>query len=212
MNTTLLRSTLAAATAGALVLGSAAGAVAAPGKGKGPKTPKPSLTVVNIKGHAPLNVFDIVDDANGVSLRDLKLRATVRDKAKTSVDPAQDTVTITLDAYSKKVSGTELDGFDPITVTLARKNTKSKVNKRYQATHVFTTDEAAALAAVQAANPKAYLCISDADAVGYDAESQSKQTRKRLGKRGKAVRDCVKIINVDPTTTKTTKDDGITTS
>lgn len=213
MNTnSAMRTALAAVAAGALVLGSAGAATADPGKAKGPKAraAKPSLTVVNIKGHSPLNVFDLVADANGVSLRDLKLRATVRDKAKQV--PADSTVTIFLDAYSKKVQGEQLENFDPISVTLVPKATRSKVNKRYEARHTFTPDEAAALAAVQAANPKAYLCISDADLAGYDAESQSKQTRKRLGKRGKAVRDCVKIINVDPTTTDTTKDDGIPTT
>lgn len=210
MNTTL-RTTLAALAAGTLVIGSAAGAAAAPGKGKGPKkAPAPSLQVVNIKGHTALNVWDIVPDANGVSLRDLKLRATVRDKGKAVDDAA--TVTIALDAYTKKVNGAEIDGFEPISVTLAPKATKSKVNKHYEATHVFTPEQAAALVAAEAAPGKAYLCISDADVVGYESMSESKQTRKRLGKRGKAVRDCVKIVNVDPTTTKTTKDDGIKVS
>jgi hypothetical protein len=208
MNTkSAVRTILASVAAGALVLGSAGAATSAP---KAKKSPKPSLQVVNIKGHSPLNVWDVVSDQNGVSLRTLKLRATVRDKAKT-VEAAA-TVTIELDAYTKKVNGVQIDGFEPISVTLTPKATKSKVNRHYEATHVFTAEQAAALVAAEAAPGRAYLCISDADVVGYDAMSESKQTQKRLGKRGKAVRDCVKIVNLDPTTTKTTKDDGIPTS
>ena len=208
MNTpkTGMRTVLAAAAAGALVLGSAAGVSAHPGKGKGPKTPKPQLQVVNIKGHSPLNVFDITtDDGTGMSLRALTLRATVRDRVK-PVDPAA-TVQVTLDAFSKKVAGTELDGFDAFEVTLTPKSTKSKVNKRFEATYTFTPDQAAALAGLLAVDATPYLCIADADVVGYDNETWSNQTKKRLGKKGKAVRDCVKIVKVDPKTTKTTKDD-----
>jgi hypothetical protein len=208
MNTpkTGMRTLLAAVAAGALVLGSAAGVSAAPGKGKGPKAPKPQLQVVNIKGHSPVNVFDVAtDDGNGMSLRALTLRATVRDKAKAVEGDA--TVKVMLDAFNKKVAGTELTGFEPIEVILTPKSTKSKVNKHYEATLAFTTDQAAALKALLTQDSTPYLCIADADVVGYDNETQSKQTQKRLGNRGKAVRDCVKIVAVDPTTTKTTKDD-----
>ncbi len=85
------------------------------------------------------------------------------------------------------------------------------MNSYYQATHLFTVDEAKAMKDVLATSKRAYLCISTADVTGYtypNGWDWSTQTRKRLNIGNvRPVRECVKIINVDPTKTVTTKDD-----
>jgi hypothetical protein len=209
MNTTGkgMRTLLVAAAAGALVIGSVAGATAAPGR---KSNDKPVLQVVNIAGHTPLNVFDVsITDGTTTSVRPLTLRATVRYRALT---PPLPTISITLDAYSKKVRGSDLTPSGSITtVTLQPKLTGSKVNTYYQATHLFTVDEAKAMKDVLATSKRAYLCISTADVTGYtypNGWDWSTQTRKRLNIGNvKPVRECVKIIDIDPTKTVTTKDD-----
>jgi hypothetical protein len=209
MNTTGkgMRTLLVAAAAGALVLGSVAAATAAPG---GKPNDKPVLQVVNIAGHSPLNVFDVsVSDGTTMSDRPLTLRATVRYRAMT---PPLPTSSVTLDVYSKKVRGTDLTpGTAITTVTLQPKVTGSKVNTYYQATHQFTGAEAQAMKSVLATSKRAYLCIATADVTGYtypNGWDWSTQTRKRLNIGNvKPVRECVKIIDIDPTKTLTTKDD-----
>ena len=143
-----------------------------------------------------------------MSVRPIRLRATVRYRGE---EPA-DTLTMELDAYTKRVGGEELDNFEPISVDLElREGTKSKINTYYRATHEFTAPEAQAMQdLIVAPSTKAYLCISAADITGYDDEgfTWSTQTRMRLRlNNGKAVRECVKIISVDPVDTLTTKDD-----
>ena len=66
MNTTKtgMRTVLAAAAAGALILGSAGGSVAAPDKAKGPKSSASAETTtklqnVNIKGHKKIDLADV---------------------------------------------------------------------------------------------------------------------------------------------------------
>ena len=85
------------------------------------------------------------------------------------------------------------------------------MNTYYQATHQFTSAEAQAMKAVLTASKRAYLCISTADVTGYtypNGWDWSTQTRKRLDIGNvKPVRECVKIIDIDPTKTLTTKDD-----
>jgi hypothetical protein len=209
MNTTGkgMRTLLVAAATGALVLGSVAGATAAPGT---KPNDKPVLQVVNIAGHSPLNVFDVsIADGTTMSVRPLTLRATIRYRAMT---PPLPTISVTLDAYSTKVWGKDLTPSGSITkVTLLPKLTGSSVNTYYQATHSFTVAEAEAMKAALATSKKAYLCISTADVTGYtypNGWDWSTQTRKRLNMGNvKPVRECVKIINIDPTKTVTTKDD-----
>ncbi len=202
-----MRTLLVAAAAGALVLGSVAGATAAPGR---KSNDKPVLQVVNIAGHTPLNVFDVsIADGTTMSVRPLTLRATVRYER---MNPPLPTISVTLDAYSKKVRGTDLiPGTAITTVTLQPKVTGSKVNTYYQSTHQFTAAEAQAMKSVLATSKRAYLCISTADVTGYtypNGWDWSTQTRKRLNIGNvKPVRECVKIIDIDPAKTLTTKDD-----
>jgi hypothetical protein len=201
-----MRTLLVAAAAGALILGSAAGATASPSK---QSNDKPVLQVVNIAGHSPLNVFDVsVTDGTTMSVRPLTLRATIRYGTK---DPLP-TISVTLDVYSRKVRGTDLTGGTAITtVTLQPKPTRSKVNTYYRATHQFTVAEATAMKDVLAKSKRAYLCISAADVTGYmypNGWDWSLQTRKRLNIGNvKPVRECVKIVDIDPVKTLTTKDD-----
>ena len=112
----------------------------------------------------------------------------------------------------RKVRGTDLTSSASITtVTLQPKPTGSKVNTYYQATHLFTVDQAKAMQDVLATSKRAYLCISTTDVTGYEYPNGwdwSTQTRRRLNIGNvKPVRECVKIINVDPAKTVTTKDD-----
>jgi flavoprotein len=64
----------------------------------------------------------------------------------------------------------------------------------------------AAVAEATKTRTKVYLCISNIAVA--DVSDMSNKVEKRLGKKGKAVRDCVKVIDVDPKSTTTTKDDG----
>lgn len=201
-----MRTLLVAAAAGALALGSVAGATAAPGR---KANDKPVLQVVNIVGHSPLNVFDVTMDKTTMSVRPLTVRATVR---YNGVTPPLPTISVTLDAYSKKVRGTDLTKETAIiSMTLNPKITRSKVNTHYQATHQFKEAEATAMKAALATSTRAYLCISTADVTGYDYPNGwdwSTQTRMRMNiDNVKPVRECVRIINIDPTKTATTKDD-----
>ena len=126
--------------------------------------------------------------------------------------PPLPTISVTLDAYSTKVRGADLTpGTAITTVTLQPKLTGSNVNTYYQATHPFTVAEAEAMKAVLATSKRAYLCISTADVTGTtypNGWDWSTQTRKRLNIGNvKPVRECVKIISIEPTNTVTTKDD-----
>lgn len=202
-----MRTLLVVAAAGGLVLGSIAGATAAPGT---KPNDKPVLQVVNIVGHSPENVFDVSTvDRTTMSVRPLTLRATVRYRAMT---PPLPTISLTLDAYSTKAWGRDLTpGTSITTVTLQPKLTGSKVNTFYQATHSFTVAEAEAMKAALLTSERAYLCISTADVTGYtypNGWDWSTQTRERLNIGNvKPARECVKIINIEPTKTITTKDD-----
>ena len=204
MNTsTSMRTILAAAAAGALVLGSTAGvATAKPSK----PAPAPKIQSVSIHDHSPINVFS-VDSA-----REIQVRATVR-YTKGQVPVAAPVSTVTLAAYAKKV---QAPAVAPLTAAFTAENlpyysnTKKDLRLRTVGYKLDQAEVDALKVALVAAAPtksKVYLCISDVFVTGVT--EQSKKVDKRLGDaKGKAVRDCVKVINVDPKTTETTKDDG----
>jgi hypothetical protein len=196
MNTpkTGMRTILAAAAAGALVLGSAAGVSAAP------KVPSPAngpmvTTVpvkfqsVSIKGHKPIDLNGLPADAA------IKLRA----KSLGKKDPAA-SVEVVLGVYDKKVGGTLVAGSESDTVTLDLRATKSK-NVSFFAgdaviAEVWEAGQLAVLAGAVEANGKAFICIAEADLVPSTTEKNSMLVNKRLGKaKGKAVRDCVRVID-----------------
>ncbi len=201
-----MRTLLVAAAAGALALGSVAGATAAPGR---KSNDKPVLQVVNIVGHSPLNVFDVTTtDNTTTSVRPLTVRATVRYNGKTPLP----TISVTLDAYSKKVRGTDLTKDAVIKTVTLHPEAHTIEGEHPLLGHLqFNDTEAKAMKDALATSKRAYLCISTADGTGYDYPNGwdwSTQTRMRMNiDNVKPVRECVKIIDIDPAKTVTTKDD-----
>lgn len=199
MNThTATRALLATVTAGALALGSAAGAIAAPVKGK-PVSNREfiALRTVDIHRHSPVNVY------SDAVARGITLRANVWDTVKTA-DPQ--TVTITLAHYAKR-RGALADpaAFAPITteLTLVAKD-KRKKSKNYTA----FLPGAAIRAAVGDRLPvgaSGLICIQSAE-VTVAAGVNLKADRKPVLKKENGG-DCVRVVNVDPATTETTSDD-----
>jgi hypothetical protein len=206
MNTnTVMRNVLAAAAAGALVLGSAGAATAGPDKAKGPKVTSSAgattkLAKVDIKGHKKIDLAQ-VDETTAV-----KLRAKVRYSKKTEATDALASLGLKLAVYDKKVNGMMVEGSESSAAELALKTkSKAKKNQFYagEATilSVWTEGQVKALADAVAANGKAYICISSVD-TGVTFDKYSTQTRKRLAKKAdgsditrKPVRECVKVVN-----------------
>lgn len=196
-----MRTVLATVAAAALIMGSAAGAMAAPTERK--TVPDAKIHSVTIHGHSPVNVFS-VDTA-----RAIKVRATVRYAKGVSLPTTPPTGTATLAAFSKKVDGTPivltLPATSPITTDLMFRS-KTKKDLRFANNTVapfkLTTAQVTALqgavATATADKTKVYLCLSDAT-FSPDIAATSKQVYKRLDAK-RPVRDCVKVINVDPTT------------
>ncbi len=204
-----MRTVLAAAAAGALILGSAGGVVADPGKAQGPKkstsASEPAMTklqTVRIKGHKKIDLAD----ENALQTQ-LKLRAKVRYSKKVSGTDALQSFEIKLGVFDKKVNGEFLKGSDSglpeqATVELKAKS-KERKNQFYAGSaviaDVWTPEQINALAAAVEANGKAYICTYS---VPETFDKYSKQTRKRLGVNAsgegisrKTVRDCVKVVN-----------------
>jgi hypothetical protein len=103
-NRTGMRTVLAAAAAGALILGSAGGAMAA----KPDTKPAPQTTVklqsVSIKGHKTI-------DVGVLPAATVKLRATIWDPANKYT--STETVTLQLAAFTKKVKGDPVAAVTP---------------------------------------------------------------------------------------------------
>ena len=83
-----MRAVLAAAAAGALVLGSAGGAIAEPGKAKGPQasaseTTMAKLQTVNIKRHKKIDLAKVDGDMVTLNLR-AKVRYTNEGRSRTT--------------------------------------------------------------------------------------------------------------------------------
>jgi hypothetical protein len=193
-----MRTVLAAAAAGALLLGSAGGAVAHPAK-SGKSHPAPNSIVklqsVSIKGHKPIDLAKV--DATTA----LTLRASVRDP-KNVVGPAS-TIDVTLGIFNKKVNGTQVDGTDSLPTTLVLKpTTESKKWKRFTGSAVLATvwdaDQIGVLKELLKPGDKAYACIDEA-MPSFTVDKYSMQSKKRLAKGPKKpVRDCVKVIDSTP--------------
>ena len=200
-----MRTVIAAAAAGALVLGSAGGAMAHPGKSdkaKGPKmsnsAPVEKLQGVNIKRHKKIDLADVS------ATTALKLRASVHNSKKVGASDARPTVGLTLAVYDKKVNGTMVAGSESEATDLALKERKKAKRNQFYAgsaviSQVWTPGQVAALASQVSSEGKAFICISG---VTEDFDKYSLQTRKRLGANAdgsdlkkKTVRDCVKVVN-----------------
>jgi hypothetical protein len=206
INRTGMRTVLAAAAAGALILGSAAGATATPSKGK-PEAKAGYLqaTKVDFHRHSPVNVFgvttpDIADDATS---RDVKVRATVRDTSKT-VDPTS--VKVTVSQYEKGKPRTLTPAGFTVDVPLATVKTK-KHEKVYSG--ILTGASLRTAFATLPVGAVAYVCIADLKmdvTVPAGDKTTIKADRKHVTKKENGG-SCIKVINVDPTTTKTERDD-----
>jgi len=198
MNTTTnaTRSVLAAAAAGALLVGGAGGAMAHQGH---PATPAPQKTVrimtVDIARHAP------IDLAKVTATSAVTLRSTVWDPKR--VVPKTATVDMTLAIYTKRVGGTKVAGTDSTATSLALKSSRAKKVKFYRGSavlsQVWTADQIAALKAALTPGKRLFACVSSADLVGVTGETNSMQVKKRLGlAKGKAVRECVAVVDSTP--------------
>lgn len=199
-----MRAFLASAAAGALILGSAAGAATAkPSTPKGPKPAKPAVTdvvrfqSVSIKGHRPIDLAKV--DATTA----LKLRATVQHRVKVASDQAA-SISVTLGVYTKRVNGSVVPGTVPSdAVALAPVvRAKPKRVQNFKGNAVLATiwegTEVDALKALLKPGDKAYICIATATP-SFVVDKYSMQVRKRLAKDVKRpVRDCVKVIDSTP--------------
>jgi hypothetical protein len=204
-----MRTVLAAAAAGALIMGSAAGAIADDATTTTPTVapaPVVKIQTVDIHRHSPINV----DKA-----RSLKVRMTVR--TSPSETPLVTSASVTLHQYTKKVGGklTEPTSIVEIPVTLMPTATtvgkdgtvislKGEVAKEVLAG--LGTATAPALPAI-AEGKSALLCITTATTAPTQESAWSKQTMKRLAAKDvkKPVRECVKVFNPKAKPAKPTK-------
>ena len=194
MNThkTGMRTVLAAAAVGALVLGSAGGVVADPGKAKGPKAKSGyvKVTKVDIRKHKKINLDDVYGD--------LKLRVKVRDTTGVTPDAATDPG-VTLALFESKRSMAPIAGIDSVVAKYDGMASKGKKSKKW-ITYKFTVAKdllAPVESAIDAGTDgfKGYLCISD---IETDATEQNRQTMRRLNTDPdkKTLRECVKVYDM----------------
>ena len=211
MNTTKtgMRTVLAAAAAGALVLGSAGGVVATPDKAQGPKKStaqtETKLRTINIKRH---KVIDLAAPPETI-----KLRAKVWNPDRKGADR---TVALGLGVFTKKVEGEPFPGAEvsqKAKLAMRDKDAKKKV-KRYSAAativgDLWTADQVGDLAEALKPGERAYICINAVE-LKPDVDKYSTQVKKRLGLKmpgssdpykKKTVRDCVRVIDSTPVTT-----------
>lgn len=176
-----IRTLLASAAAGALVIGSASGALAHPVKPKAPAKPGTiALRTVDIHRHAPINIA-------GPETQKVKLRANVwdTDKSKDAV------VTVVLAQYDKR-RGTA--GAATLSKELAPvTKDKRKKSKNYAATVSLSDIKTLLGAGVPAVGKITYLCIKDVSAPESTREWKQVTKKENGG-------DCVKIVNKPVTT------------
>jgi hypothetical protein len=194
-----MRTVLAAAAAGALVLGSAGGAIA---KGKPDTVPSQKgdrLVSVSIKGHAPIDIADFASLPEGAGI---PLRAKLWDPKR---DSAATTVSVTVGLFTKKVRGSvfQVAGGDAppataVPLVLDAADAKRKV-KDYRATAVlkgagavWTPEQLTAVGVELAPDERAYICISSVEV------SPTTPFSTKVKKRTTTVRDCVKLIDTTP--------------
>jgi hypothetical protein len=188
-----MRTVLAAAAAGALVLGSAGAATAGPGKAKkAGKQEYMQLRMVDVHN----GFLNVHPDAKH---RDIKVKALVRDTVKAS-DPTD--VSVVLAHYAAKGKPADPALIEDVTVKLELKSKIGKKTQKYRAV-VEGDDLALALAAVLPVGATTYVCLKDATLAGDSVKDPAKQVAKKI-KRG---RDCFRVVNMAPDLTKSTSDD-----
>jgi hypothetical protein len=178
-----MRTVLAAAAAGALIIGSAAGAAVA----KPSSTPKSTLqlTSIDIKGHTAVNVN------TNATTRPLVVRATVRDTNK-AVVPNVSSMEVTLAQYDKK-RGTEVGPTPTLadqTVTLSVVKNKTK-STYYTGTLNLAKDSVPLGTTVLLCLKGATPTLDPIDAK-FTKDPRNKFTKKLSGG------DCVTVTNVAP--------------
>lgn len=189
MNTHLrgLRPVLATVAAGALILGTAGAASAAP-KAKTPKPGAVTISKVDIKRHSPINV-ESLDTA-----RDLKVKITLRDTDPTATVTG---ATVSFAQYDKKVNGQLVA---PSTVSISDLVlTSPKVGKK-SVTFTGVVAKASLVAAGVADDSTALVCLSGVVLTITDSDTtavkKSQQTQRRLGEgTKKPVRECIRLVN-----------------
>jgi hypothetical protein len=193
-----MRTVLAAAAAGALLLGSAGGAMAHPTKSD--KTHGPA-------GYIQLRMADVHNGFINVNPnakhRDLKVKANVRDTDKIN-NP--DGVKLTLAQFDMK-GGTAV--VDPMVANqVIELTTKSKAGKKSLNYRGVLKGDDLVKALTDGATLKLLpgqtilLCLAEAEVTApVEVKAPKRQVTKKLG------RDCVRVVNVDPTTTTSHSDD-----
>ena len=184
MNTikTGMRSALAAAAAGALVLGSAGIAAADTAPTTTPTAPVVKVQKVDIHQHHAVNL-----DREGK----IKLRLTVR-----ATDPASVTAaTVTLGQYLNRF---QVAPNGPFTTTATLTD---RVVKRHEVRFKGVVEASVLTGLGLQDGQSATVCVSNV-ATTPTANAWSWQTEKRLAMTGvkKPVRECVKVVNPKPKT------------
>jgi hypothetical protein len=176
-----MRTVLAAAAAGALVLGSAGGAIAAP---KAPKASNGYMQVrmVNVY-NAPVNI------ALGTSARKVKIQANVWDSVRNA---APSSLTVDIAQYDAKGKPTT-DGILLDDVVLTTKAGPDKKSKKYRG----EVDLVAALQGVTLPATPVLMCLHSVDLTVPNGVEEKKDRRQVTNKIG---RDCFTVTNVAPQT------------
>jgi hypothetical protein len=190
-----MRTVLAAAAAGALLLGSAAGATAAPKDKSAPKSTF-QLSSIDIKGHSPINVNP------AATTRALVIRSTVRDTNKAAT-PNVVTMKVTVAQYDKK-RGTEVPEADALIkdfdVPLALARSQKTKSSYYKGDVTLGKNAVPAGVTVLICLKSAVPTTNPLDAP-FTKSPKNKFAKKLSGG------DCVRVVNVDPKLTDTKKDD-----
>ena len=181
---------IAAATAGALIAGSAPGAIAAPPVAKPGKktTPTVVLKSVDIKGHSALDFYAATPPT-------LKVTARVKDAGRALKANA---LTVTLAEYTKKVGGQRVDPGVSVEVRLGK--WKGGTSKYASGSVTFDDAQVTAFKArLTAAQKPLLLCLSNVGSLGNTTVTPSTKMEKRLDNGGViSVGDCVSLVYKAP--------------
>jgi len=186
---------VAAATAGALVAGSAAGAMAAPLVAKPSKKAAPTVVLksVDLKRHSAINFANV----NLATDSPIRVTARFKDSSGNGLN-ASSTFEVTLAEYTRKVGGRRaaMPTVSPVTADLTW--TRGKKSKLFSG--VVESDQLRTISEQLKAAPEgtsALLCLSSIS----PEHARSTKMKKRLDSNDRiAVGDCVRLVYKAPTT------------
>jgi hypothetical protein len=164
-----MRTILSAAAAGALIIGSAAGAMAA----------KPDTTMKGVMKVRMANVHNGSFELNSTAPVTVRAKVNVWDSVKTA-EPTS--VTITLAQYDKK-GGTMITPGLTATSVMATNARLDKKSKNY-----YADIDLSSLKASVTAVPVT-LCLYKVELVGTNVKEQKRQVTKKVGT------DCITVVN-----------------